>query len=74
MVILARSWFSERVGLDREKGRGEFRTISLPALLVERVETLIEELKFWPTKTDFVREAVIEKLERYREELEAKKK
>jgi Arc/MetJ-type ribon-helix-helix transcriptional regulator len=59
--------------LDKEKSRGEFRTISLPASLVERVETLIKELKYWPTKTDFIREAVLEKLEKYREELEAKK-
>jgi Arc/MetJ-type ribon-helix-helix transcriptional regulator len=55
------------------KGRGEFRTISLPAPLIERVEKVIEKLKYWPTKTDFVREAVLEKLEKYNKNLELAK-
>jgi len=48
-----------------KKGRSEFRTVSLPASLVEEVEKLVDVLRYWPTKTDFVREAVLEKLERY---------
>jgi len=55
------------------KGRGEFRTISLPAPLIERVEKVIEEFKYWPTKTDFIREAVLEKLEKYNKDLELAK-
>ena len=51
------------------KGRGEFRTISLPSPLVDEVEKVVENLRYWPTKTDFVREAVLEKLEKYRNEL-----
>ena len=47
------------------KGRGEFRSVSLPAALVEEVEKAVERLGFWPTKTDFVREAVIQKLGKY---------
>lgn len=49
-----------------KKGRSEFRTVSLPSSLVEEVERLVDVLRYWPTKTDFVREAVLEKLERYR--------
>lgn len=49
------------------KGRGEFRTVSLPTRLVEEVEKVVEELGYWPTKTDFVREAVLQKLQKYRE-------
>ena len=49
-----------------KKGRSEFRTVSLPASLVEEVEKVVDGLRYWPTKTDFVREAVLEKLERYR--------
>ena len=56
-----------------KKGRGEFRTVSLPAPLVERVEKVIEEFKYWPTKTDFVREAVLEKIEKYMKDLEMAK-
>jgi Arc/MetJ-type ribon-helix-helix transcriptional regulator len=48
-----------------KKGRGEFRTVSLPSSLVERVEKTVNDLRYWPTKTDFVREAVLEKLERF---------
>lgn len=48
-----------------KKGRGEFRTISLPSSLVESVEKVVSDLRYWPTKTDFVREAVLEKMERY---------
>ena len=58
---------------EERKGRGTFRTISLPAPLVDAVEKVIKELQYWPTKTDFIRESVIEKLERYKEELETKK-
>lgn len=49
-----------------KKGRSEFRTISLPSQLIDAVEEVVRELRYWPTKTDFVREAVLEKLERYK--------
>lgn len=52
------------------KGRGQFRTISLPSPLVEEVEKVVGNLRYWPTKTDFVREAVLDKLEKYRKEAE----
>lgn len=48
-----------------KKGRGEFRTVSLPSHLVEEVEKIVAEFRYWPTKTDFVREAVVEKLKSY---------
>ena len=57
----------------KEKGRGAFSTISLPTPLIEEVERIIEEFKYWPRKTDFVREAVVQKLERYKKELEKRK-
>jgi len=52
-----------------KKGRGLFSTISLPTRLVEEVERIVKELGYWPVKTDFVREAVMEKMERYKKEL-----
>ena len=56
------------------KGRGHFSTISLPTSLVEEVEKIVEGFEYWPTKTDFIREAVLEKLEKYRKELDAEKR
>ncbi|MGB9672492.1 MAG: ribbon-helix-helix domain-containing protein [Candidatus Norongarragalinales archaeon] len=44
----------------------KFATVSLPTPLIEEIERLIVELRYWPTKTDFIREAVVEKLERFR--------
>jgi Arc/MetJ-type ribon-helix-helix transcriptional regulator len=52
----------------KKERRNRFSTISLPTPLVESVEKVVGELKYWPTKTDFVREAVLEKLERYKKE------
>lgn len=48
-----------------KRGRGHFSTVSLPTPLVETVEKVVKEFKYWPTKTDFIREAVLEKMERY---------
>jgi Arc/MetJ-type ribon-helix-helix transcriptional regulator len=52
--------------------RRPYLSISLPASLVEEVERVVEGLGYWPNKTAFIREAVMEKLERYRRELEAR--
>ena len=49
-------------------GKSKFSTISLPTPLVEEVERIVLEFKYWPTKTDFVREAVLEKLKMYKKE------
>ena len=45
----------------------------MPSKLVKRVEKTVREFKYWPTKTDFVREAVLEKLEKYENRLESEK-
>lgn len=42
-----------------DKRRGDFRSVSLPAALVDEAERIGKELGYWPTKTDFIREAVI---------------
>ncbi len=56
------------------KGRGQFSTLSLPTPLIKEVETIVETFKYWPRKTDFVREAVVEKLETYKRELEERRR
>jgi len=53
----------------RRKG-AKFATISLPVRLIEEIERIVETFGYWPTKTDFVREAVLEKLERFKKERE----
>jgi len=62
--------------MTRRKRRSgtRFATISLPTPLIEEIERLIVELRYWPTKTDFIREAVVEKLERFRKKPEEKPK
>ena len=37
---------------------------------MEEVEKVVDEMGYWPTKTDFVREAVVWKLENCKKELE----
>jgi len=59
--------------LARTKKRSRFSTISLPTPLIEEVEGIVEKFKYWPTKTDFVREAVLEKLRVYKKELEERR-
>ncbi len=49
-----------------KEGRGSFSTISLPTPLVEEVKRVADELGYWPTKTDLIRQAVLEKMKRYK--------
>lgn len=56
-----------------EKKRSSFSSISFPTPLIKEIEKVVEELGYWPTKTAFIREACLEKLERYRKELDARK-
>ena len=52
-----------------KKKRGPFSSISFPTPLIKEVGKVVEELGYWPTKTAFIREAVMEK---HRKELEAR--
>lgn len=49
------------------KKRRGFSTISLPTPLIKEVEKIVKEFKYWPRKTDFIREAVVQKIEKYRD-------
>jgi len=53
----------------RRRKQARFATISLPVRLIEEIEHIVDTVGYWPTKTDFVREAVVEKLEEFRKEL-----
>jgi Arc/MetJ-type ribon-helix-helix transcriptional regulator len=58
---------------EKKKARGLFSSISFPTPLIKEIENIVEELGYWPTKTSFIREAVMEKLEKHRKELEARR-
>jgi metal-responsive CopG/Arc/MetJ family transcriptional regulator len=59
---------AQRVNQTRKKGRRDFSSVSLPTPLIEKIEEVIDELGYWPTKTAFVREASLEKLDKHRKE------
>jgi len=56
-----------------EKGRQSYSSISVPARLLEEIEKLVKVMGYWPTKTAFIREACLEKMEKHRKELEARR-
>jgi len=49
--------------------RNKYRTVSIPAGITEEIERLIEELRYWPSISSFVREATLEKLKAERRNL-----
>ena len=42
--------------------KNKYRTVSIPRGITDEVEKLIEELRYWPSVSSFVREATLEKL------------
>jgi len=58
----------------KEKSTQPYSSISIPTRLLKEIEKLVMELGYWPTKTAFIREACLEKLERLRNELEARRR
>jgi len=57
--------------------KSKYVSISLPTGISDEIDTLIEELGYWPSRGAFVREACLDKIEkekkRLREIREAKK-
>lgn len=48
----------------RRKARVTFSAVSIPTPVLEEIDHLIEELGYWPSRSSFVREACVEKIER----------
>ena len=46
-----------------------YSSISLPTGIIEDIDNLIEELKYWPSRGAFVREACLEKIREERRRL-----
>jgi len=55
------------------KSRGPFSSISFPTPLVKEVERVVKELGYWSTKSAFIHEAVMERLQTYKKELKARR-
>lgn len=60
---------SEKRGKQERKVRVEFGAVSVPTPILEEIDKLIEELGYWPSRSSFVREACLEKIEAERERL-----
>jgi len=56
----------------REREMSRFKTVNLPRSLVAEVGRVVEELGYWPAKTHFMHEAVMEKLEWAKKEIETR--
>ena len=52
-------------GIEKTEKKRAFSTISLPKPLIDRISEIVNEFGYWPTKTAFVREASLEKLEKH---------
>jgi Arc/MetJ-type ribon-helix-helix transcriptional regulator len=49
---------------EEKKQSRKFRSVSLPTGILETIDALIEELRYWPSRSSFVREACLEKMRR----------
>lgn len=58
----------------KRTSRIKFSAVSVPLPLLEEIDALIEKVGYWPSRSAFVREACIEKIERERNRLEKMRK
>ncbi len=49
---------------DTKTKKTEYRTVSLPRVLTDDIQKVIDEFKYWPSLSAFIREAALEKLKR----------
>ena len=61
---------SDMEGERRRRVRVRFSAVSIPEPILGEIDRLIEELGYWPSRSAFVREACLEKIERERRRLE----
>jgi metal-responsive CopG/Arc/MetJ family transcriptional regulator len=59
---------------EKKSKRAQFTSVSMPKALMDEIERVVKELRYWPTKTAFVHHACLEELERYKKELEERKR
>lgn len=44
----------------------EYSSVSLPANILHKIDSIVDELGYWPSRSAFVREACLEKIDKYR--------
>lgn len=49
---------------EEETQSRKFGSVSLPTGVLEAIDMLIEEIRYWPSRSSFVREACLEKIRR----------
>ena len=52
-----------------KQNRQKYITVSLPRGIGKEIDSLIEQLEFWPSRGAFVREACLEKIKNENERL-----
>ena len=55
--------------MGEEKTKRKFGTVSIPIGVLEAIDALIEELRYWPSRSSFAREACLEKIRTERDRL-----
>jgi Arc/MetJ-type ribon-helix-helix transcriptional regulator len=58
---------------DDEQRPRKFGSVSLPMGVLEAIDALIADLRYWPSKSSFVREACLEKIRREEDRLKERK-
>ncbi len=53
--------------MKRQYKRAGYTVIKFPMMLMEEVEAVMDAVGYWPNITDFIREAIIHKLEEYKD-------
>jgi Arc/MetJ-type ribon-helix-helix transcriptional regulator len=54
---------------DDEHPARKFGSVSLPTGILEAIDALIADLRYWPSRSSFVREACLEKIRQERDRL-----
>ncbi|RLI33156.1 hypothetical protein DRO56_02370 [Candidatus Bathyarchaeota archaeon] len=55
--------------MKRKGGEPKYGSVSIPMGILEEIDYLIERLRYWPSRSAFIREACLEKIRRERERL-----
>ena len=61
------------LNMSADKTSRKYGTVSISMGILEAIDSLIEELRYWPSKSSFVREACLEKIRNERNRIRALK-
>jgi len=55
--------------VNKENKNKKYGTASIPTGVLEEIDKLVKELRFWPSRGAFIREACLEKIRREKHRL-----